>query len=255
MASHPRDARVSFDVERHRYRVDGSTPMAWTSVTQLKTLLLGSGGFSAHLALASVLKGQHRAPKGKYQGKTREEIEACWEDKRRLGTELHAQIEARLRGEPFNPTSRVLREAQLWEAHWRCPKPLLRAEWVVFSEPWGLAGTLDALFGAPDDAWLVDWKRVDGRWMTGRYDEEHPKWGTGDVSGYALQTNLYRMILERHYDVRVTRMMLVQINPSAGDVRTIEVPRSGERLAGALRVREADLRLGAEVREACARLQ
>ena len=97
----------------------------------------------------------------------------------------------------------------------------------MFDEALGIAGQIDFLAVCPDGTFaIVDWKRSK---KSNRPDERAFARGKHlrDASGallpennyykYALQLNLYRHLLEAHYEVRVSRMLLVRIHPEMGE--------------------------------------
>jgi ATP-dependent exoDNAse (exonuclease V) beta subunit len=96
-----------------------------------------------------------------------------------------------------------------------------RTEWSVYSEPLELAGQIDAVFtretSGEKEFILIDWKRVKDLDVENRFG----RFGSGPFSKvpdtkfghYSVQLSLYRMILHRHYGIKVSEMRLVQLHP------------------------------------------
>ena len=85
---------------------------------------------------------------------------------------------------------------------------IVACEWMLAAEESGapiLAGTIDLLLRGPTgEHVLVDWKRTlsFGRKPIGQYD-------LVERDAYSMQLSLYAYILERHYDIQVTRGFVV----------------------------------------------
>lgn len=99
-----------------------------------------------------------------------------------------------------------------------------RTEWRIFHERYKLAGTIDAIFKIPlkDDGFkyvLCDWKRV-------RHLRFESKTKLGDAKKfkglgekpatnyweYSIQLNLYRIILEDCYNIKIEEMIIVRLS-------------------------------------------
>ena len=98
-----------------------------------------------------------------------------------------------------------------------------RTEWMIYSEPLRLAGSID--FVAKDqngDLVIFDWKRSKG--LRGKYSSPWrqmtgPLSRLDDCAGmhYRLQLNAYKYILESCYDCRIVGMYVVCTHPDNGD--------------------------------------
>lgn len=124
-------------------------------------------------------------------------------------------------------------EMKSWFKWWETEKDDLipyRTEWSVFSEVHDLAGQIDAVFQrkSKNNAFvLVDWKRVSNMDYGGDGNNNNnsflpqkigkpPFQSLPDTNygHYILQVNLYEMILERFYGIKIEERFLVQIHPS-----------------------------------------
>ena len=160
---------------------------------------------------------------------TADEIKAAWDIRglraRNRGTEIHYQIELflnrdtpRLDMAEFGTFCRFAHDIMV-------PMGMVayRTEWRIFCEDANVAGSVDCVVAMPDGTHgIIDWKRSTkvrsdivasgspyDKYMAAPLDHLD----STAVSGYALQLNLYKYILERHYGMTVSCLMLVQVGP------------------------------------------
>lgn len=159
-------------------------------------------------------------------------------------------------GEPVLSWNEAIMEAlqihEFWNEH-ALKRGLIpyRSEWVIWDETHRIAGTIDALMYNTKTGgyWIYDWKRVarglevDVDVTRYGYCLDSEEW-LGEVTPwtkrmcypveelydtkywhYALQLNLYRSILERHYGICIEGMVLVQLHPTLAGVRCHRVVR------------------------------
>ena len=123
----------------------------------------------------------------------------------------------------------------------RHPEPTpFRSEWSIYDEEERLAGKIDSLWldtNAGDALVMADWKRAKFRLESDPALQEKEAFrgerglaicGTSILPGpcadlyhcaynhYLAQQNLYAYFLERHYELRVARIFLVQCHPEVG---------------------------------------
>jgi len=96
-----------------------------------------------------------------------------------------------------------------------------RTEWMVYDEEVKIAGSIDMVFEDPavDGGLMIyDWKRVKEIKKTSSFE----KYSMTDCIQhlpdtnywhYALQLNIYKAILERNYNKKITTLMLVCLHP------------------------------------------
>jgi ATP-dependent exoDNAse (exonuclease V) beta subunit len=222
---HPRDRRVVFFPDEHRYEVDG---VVFQSVTSLIKRFFPV--FDADAAIAKLSK------KHPLHGRPPEEIKARWaregETASAAGTEMHRQIELFLNTGQLgdHPDFAVFHESYTAS---RRGEPY-RTEWIVFDEETGIAGTIDYLYRRGDRFCMTDWKRSKQIKLENRFQRPLPPLThlqACNFHQYALQQNIYRLILKKHYDIRVDRMSLAQIH--SGKLTPWPVPlmeREAERI-------------------------
>ena len=168
-------------------------------------------------------------------GLSKAEIKKKWEDNRvesaNRGTWMHLTFELWLNRDP------VPMEGPEMALFLKFVASLggltaFRTEWEVFGEEENIAGSIDFVAKAEDGSLvLMDWKRskmlrdhFECRYRTLRAPLDH----IDDCGGqlYRLQLNCYRYLIEKYYDHKVSRMLVVCTHPDNGDQPFVhEVPR------------------------------
>lgn len=142
-----------------------------------------------------------------------------------LGTNVHKWIEDYYNGlNPALPTDereldRVNKFLDLYHTKLHKFTPI-HQEFRLFSRKWGLAGTLDALFGLNDGRYVGDWKT--NKKFTTDQDSEGRKqkllypfedmWDNS-LNGYSIQLSLYRLMLQEEAGYETKGGFLVWIGP------------------------------------------
>jgi len=254
---HARDARIHFDEIPHIYYVDGKA--VGTSVTSLKHGYFGT--FDADMVIRRMMNGanwysneKYRKPNGDMM--TAAEIKEQWDLNGQLasnkGTWMHWNIELCLNGLPFNAEDPELHQfarfrnevmrARSWSPY--------RTEWEIFAEPEDVAGSIDAIMRCDADGSfaIVDWKRSvkladlarkadpararkvydydDVRASLQRRRAKGPLATLPDdtIIEYYVQLNLYRWMLQRYYDMRISAMCLVCLHENESDYIVFDAP-------------------------------
>ena len=102
-----------------------------------------------------------------------------------------------------------------------------RTEWMIYDDLHKIAGTIDIVFKYGNSVILGDWKRSkhidDG--LKSRKKAKHCISHLKDCnySHYSLQLNLYKYILENHYNQTVSDMFLVVLHPNNKSYQLIPV--------------------------------
>ena len=89
-------------------------------------------------------------------------------------------------------------------------------------------GIVDAVFvDEYEQFWLYDWKRSKGpaTHVLTFPTEDMSTIEYSLINSYVLQLNIYRIILEEEYDMKIQGMKLVFFHPSLESYKVIEVPR------------------------------
>jgi hypothetical protein len=233
----PREERVSFDADPHKYTIDGV--VAPRSVTGL--LHAYAEPFNPARAVASMRAGKNweeRRAELEVLGVDTdcdEDIERYWrlagQVARARGTLLHFHAEqvvnSRRIEEPHSPEFKQLRKIlhDFNNRGWT----LYRAEVNIFHCGLRCAGQPDLICKDTDGCLvLIDWKRIpklsfDNLYDTLRYPLQHLP--NTSYWLYALQLNAYRFVLEAEYAMSVAGMWLGLIHPHLVAPRLVEVPR------------------------------
>lgn len=141
------------------------------------------------------------------------------------GTWMHASFECLLNGGFISTSDEELRLFQKFFIDFTAVHPgaqVFRTEWAIFATEEDLAGSIDlALQSADGSLILVDWKRTKALASKDLSFGKMMKSCLGRVPDstlwhYRLQLNIYRGILEKYYDCKVSSMFIVGCNPDNG---------------------------------------
>ena len=217
------DKIVLYDDVSHSYGLRTFPGKQFKSVTAIAATRMppfDKTVISAKLAASS---------KGKYAGKSAQEIRKLWADLASLGTALHANIEAYYNGGAmpdhlgFRRAAAVLKDVLLLRPY--------RTE-LQMAAANGVAGTADMIFTTlgklpQDGITIVDWKRTDEAPVDCRYDKcrrELQHLPAGKFWKFALQVNLYAHLLWDTCRLPTIRMLLVLLHPNGSGYDILNVP-------------------------------
>lgn len=246
---HERDRFLAYDDAPHEYYLFGKSKVC-PSVSSVCGHFFPK--FDKVLWSQRMLESKdYKLGRGKYTGMSADEIVTLWDEKGRKaserGTLLHSEVEWYLNYEKARPTAKDLPEFQQFLEMYSTEilaNDLLpyRTEWRLYGLPYldgeeetdktsYIPGTADALFikdgtdkparDMPLELELWDWKDSEGL----KADKDAKGKGFGPVSHlydtnyhhYCINLNLYKWMLERHYNVQVSRMVLGVVHPSFAD--------------------------------------
>lgn len=203
-AQNPSGLIVEFDSEEHRYKIRQTGCYLNSATTFI-------GEFFPHFdadAMAPRCVG-----KPKYKGMSADEIKAAWDAEslrgRTEGTNVHYYAECLMNGDFANiPVAQSDREQKLFDqvvlAVLRLEErfQFIASEYIVFSPYLGIAGTIDLLMAdmLNMDLIILDWKQnkvisTSNPYGSGSGPIAHLD--ASDFNKYALQLNLYEMIIRR----------------------------------------------------------
>ena len=236
---HPLDSGLSFDEESHTYYL--SNQMMKYSVTELVGNYFDK--FEPDIAIERMMSGP-RWPRPEYQHKadgrpfTPEEIKQQWENigeyARNRGTWMHYNIERHLNG--LESSEGLIEFKQFLDFERDIVKPRgvkpLRTEWRIADPEHNIAGSVDFIGSLPDGTCIImDWKRSKNLATGGlnnsygrraKYPIDHLD--DCEASKYFLQLNLYRYILQKHYNMVVSQMILTSFHPQVSNYFMVECP-------------------------------
>jgi hypothetical protein len=215
--------------------------------------------FDDDLAITKMMAGRNWREGHKWWGWTRENLKTEWERIKdhasKQGESLHAKIElfmnndklsypytfGDLLADTLSKDNDVTIETENLKVAWRYflnfakehsyLQPY-RTEWRIYDEESKIAGSIDLLCKIPFTTCyqIIDWKM--SKKITVE-DEKYPRYCKTDelkhlpdtnFYHYALQQNMYRIILKKHYGIEVSTMYLVQLHPELENYQLIEVP-------------------------------
>jgi len=230
--AHPRDELIKFKEDGHIYTLNVNNEIVNPlSVTTLIHKFFPH--FDADLILDKMFKSGKLNPK--YEGKTKTQIKAEWDENGKtasgLGTLMHADIERFLNDiQPLNKNSIEFGYFMNFWTSLTNTYPNLkpfRTEWIVYDEDKNLAGSIDCILeNDKGDLVILDWKRskeikYDNRFETGY--TPFNKLDNCNYNHYTLQLNIYRHLLQTKYRKKILYMMLVILHPNNTDYVCIPV--------------------------------
>ena len=164
---------------------------------------------------AHTLDGKRRKDKGFYmsvtalldvvENKSSDKVSDYRKIQMELGKQLHSYIEnfyndSLVSSAPLSKEYVQFRSFAEYAKNELGMKPY-RAEWSTYSDYYHLSGTIDMVFTDNDkNYYIYDWKRM----------EEMSK---KCLNRYTAQINLYRIILENNYNIKIHHMFLVLFHP------------------------------------------
>ena len=218
---HSRDYYISFDEATHIYKVGGITLQSVTNIVE-----------NCFPKFDAQLHAKTTAAK---MGMTEEEVIAMWERKgkesRELGTVMHQKIESYYQGQDSGEDDafrlfKVFAEKVKLEPY--------RTEWAVYDTDYNIAGTIDFVDCQDGIFTIYDWKRSDKIIANGmpvkvsKYQEKglYPLEHLENCAyyHYALQLSLYKFILEKNYDIKVSDLRLGIFHPSYDKPYVLKMP-------------------------------
>ena len=219
--SHRRDYYISFDEATHTYKVRGITLQSVTNIVE-----------NCFPKFDAQLHAKTTAAK---MGITEKEVIAMWERKgiesRELGTTMHQKIESYYQGKDSREDD-AFRLFKMFTDKVRLEP--YRTEWAVYDTEYNIAGTIDFVDYQDGKYTIYDWKRSDKIIANGMpvkvsmsqekglYPLEHLE--NCAYYHYALQLSLYKFILEKNYDIKVSDLRLGIFHPSYDKPYVLRMP-------------------------------
>lgn len=230
---HPRDTQITFNEERHEYKIEGKGKKP-ISVTTLIHKYFPS--FDADKVIENMKKGK-KWDTSPYNGMSDNEIKEKWkkngEEASSAGTEMHKSIEDYINGQLDKLPE--IKEFKMFYNFWTqllavnpCLKPY-RTEWIVYDSEVMVSGSIDLTMvdESTGDLHLFDWKRSKEIKFNNKYEKGYGPFKNFDNCNYyhySLQLNFYKHILQNQYKRKVSSMTLVVLHPNQEDFMCIPVP-------------------------------
>lgn len=251
---HPRDNDIHFDEPTHVYTIQGQSK-GWISCTGFLH------SFFPHFDADNVIKKMMRSPKwpqSKWYGMSPQAIKAAWNANGReaseAGTAMHLGIEMVMNGaeECVAPEVKPTSEWRYFQSYWKKDSEIWepwRTEWEVWDKEIKLAGSIDMVYRNKKDGTfaIYDWKRAKEMKMENSYGS-----GFGPVKHlpdanywhYTLQLNVYRWILEKHYNLKISEMALVVLHPNNNSYKKYVLNRLEDEVEGMIEARRKAVKEG-----------
>jgi hypothetical protein len=152
------------------------------------------------------------------------------------GTFLHNQIENYLKGNDFDSDTTEFKLFNNFYINEIKKRNLIfhDAEKKIYSNKYNVAGTIDCLFKKADkeEYVMLDWKRskkliIDGQPRIFGYGYALSELNHLDNSSYyryCLQQNIYKVIVEKEFSVKISSMKLVVLHENYSDYYVVNVP-------------------------------
>ena len=216
---HIRDKQIKFDEPSHTYTVNNSNDK-YTSVTTWVHSLFPE--FNADLIIEKMQTSKNW-PKSKYYNMSKQDIIKLWDKNKtetaNAGTKLHNDIEDYYNGIQVENNSLDYQQFLDFAKNNLNLRPY-RTEWTIFDEPLKLAGSIDMVFkdSDTDELYIYDWKRTKKIWYSKiNQDYAIPECiqhiPSTNYWHYTFQLNVYKAILERNYDIKISKLKLVCFYP------------------------------------------
>lgn len=242
---HSKDKKIVFIPETHQYLINGNPDTI--SVSQLIDKFFPE--FDT-IKAASNLNRNHE-----YFGLPVEEIVEIWKnngsEQAALGTKLHLQIENFYNQKEYDSDNIEFQYFINFTNTYPTMVPF-RTEWRIYDERLLIAGTVDMVYKKEDgQLFMFDWKRSkkvvknDG---TPSLQDPHgtfTKFAFDKLSHltddsyykYCLQQNMYRHILEKNYNVKISSINLLILHPIYDRYHLQTLPRMDEEIDYILKCR------------------
>jgi hypothetical protein len=220
---YPRDSRIEFDPIPHNYSIDNIPVPSVTFVIDKFFPVFDTKKWARQ--------------KARELNMPVEEVEEMWkkigEEASQKGRFLHEQIEKYFLKQDYEQTDTFHLFEQFILDHPELEP--FRSEWRIFDEEFCIAGTIDLICKNDGEYQIYDWKRskkvVD--LISGiPKDKNNFQHGVGKLCSvddtsynkYCLQQSLYRYILEKNYNLTISKMYLVVLYPGCQKYYKVEVP-------------------------------
>lgn len=229
---HELDDRIRFQEKGHKYWIDNDSTDVVSVTTYIKSFF---EEFDTDRVISGILKKYeyHNDPSYKYYKMDPEVIKYMWEKNRDessgKGTDLHKNIEDFYNNlYPDDDSIEFQYFLNFYKEH-NDKYEIYRTEFLVFSEILKITGSIDALFQNIDNETfsIFDWKRSKEIKKVS-YMDKKGKFPMDNILDcnyyhYSLQLNLYRILLERFYNIHITELFLVILHPDNSNYLKISV--------------------------------
>ena len=234
---HDRDNRLRFDPIEHRYYIDGNPDTISASQLIAKFFPEFDSEYWSRKKAIERLNTNNEEITDKNILRMQKIIQEEWrkkgEDAANLGTHLHEEIENYYNGLSYNDKLPEFQHFLKFKSKYSTMKPY-RSEWRVFDEEYLIAGTIDMVYQKDgNELYMFDWKRSE-KVVDARGNPRLPSYdyASGELSHlsdnsynkYAIQQNIYKYIIEKKYNKKITSMNLLILHPNYDTYHLIKLP-------------------------------
>jgi len=237
--AHPRDKFIEFEELGHKYTINGEE--GYTSVTTLIAKIFEH--FDADKIINKMFENPIKMadPKNKYFGMSKQDIKDAWaangKDASEKGTAMHNNIEKYYNGIEVKDESIEYGYFKNFSADFPNLKAY-RTEQCVYSEKHKICGSIDMQFWNQEDGTIdiYDWKRAKSIEYEPFQNKACLVPGLEHVADtnfwhYALQTNIYKFLLEANYGHKIKDLYLVICHPDAKNYQRLQCPIMDDEIA------------------------
>ena len=255
---HKRDNYIIFNEALHKYKViinnQNNEILYDENYTSVTTWIHSHFSHFDADSIIEKMMNSRKWPQNKYFGLSIQEIKDLWEENRKKsaeeGTNMHYEIECFYNNkEIYNQENQSYKKfleellkkdiSKEFNYFINFEKNRInnfgshltpyRTEWIVYDEHLKISGSIDMVYMRDDgDLEIFDWKRSKeikkfNPWQNALTECIQHLPDT-NYWHYALQLNIYKMILERKYDKKVKKLYLVCLHPNNNNYLLINVP-------------------------------
>ena len=231
---HHFDSDIKFQKDIHRYWIDNQSENVVSCTGYIHSFF---EEFDTDKVIKAILESDKwmNDETYKYYKMPYEVIKFKWKNDGKLasesGTNMHEYIEqlyegiidisfvSSLPGEEFKQI------VEFYNDH-KNILDIYRTEWMIYIKELKIAGSVDAVFKNTDGTFTIgDWKRSKEIKYTGYDFGKHPFSHLQDCNytHYCLQLNLYRIILEKFYGLKIRDMLLGVFHPNNKDGKYMKI--------------------------------
>lgn len=213
---HPRDLRIKFVEEGHKYYIDGDDRYISATTFVHKWFPI--------FDVDKVSKQMVDTNNKRYAGMTCEEIKNKWnkegKESAEKGSLMHLNIELFSNNEKVTDESVEFNQfLQFREDH---PNLIpYRTEWTIFDTDYRIAGSIDMIYYDKNDNSynIYDWKRTKEFKIFSSENGYYPLQHLPNTNQfhYFLQLNIYKHLLEKNYNIKIKDLYLCRCHPSNTD--------------------------------------
>jgi hypothetical protein len=224
-----KDIQDEFDKDLHKYVIDNTGNAEYISVT---TLIERFFQFDILRYIERKAKEENRTEQDVLDELLFLRYEAAI-----VGTDLHLEIENYFNKRPYKQNLKEFKYFLNFLREKIIPKGLtfIEAEKKIFYQKYNVAGTVDCLFKNQQGDWvMIDWKRSKKLIVKGTNKPDKRGFQI-DIDGlntltncsyyrYCIQQNMYKVILEKEYNITISEMILVVLHENYSNYHTIKLP-------------------------------